>query len=73
MKLKLTGQPVQQKLRKLPVAVLEKVKAELEASERISTPVVVAKNDGCVRICLYLRGLNQNIVADVFPIPHVED
>ena len=35
--------------------------------------VVVGKKNGEVRVCVDLRQVNDNIVPDVFPIPHYED
>ena len=77
--------PIQQKVRRLPMAVRENVQKEIEklqeldvieqieASEWISAIVVVAKKDGRVRLCVDLRAVNEAIVADVFPLPHIED
>lgn len=85
VKIRRTAMPVQHKLRRLPLTVRDNVKAELdrflsagviepvEASERVSGMVVVAKKDGRVRICVNLREVNQNIIPDVFPIPHLAD
>ena len=78
-------QPVQHKLRRLPFALREKVSAELDrmvkadiiepvdASEWISPLVVVHKRNGNIRLCVDLRSVNEAIVQDKYPLPHIEE
>ena len=77
--------PVQHKLRRLPFAIRDKVSAELErlveadiiepvdASEWISPLVVVHKKNGDIRLCVDLRNVNEAIVEDKFPLPHIDE
>ena len=75
----------QHKLRRLPMAIRDEVKSEIdalsdkgiiesvEASEFVSGMVVVKKKNGKLRICVDLRDVNEAIVPDVFPLPHMDE
>ncbi|XP_064469584.1 uncharacterized protein K02A2.6-like [Ornithodoros turicata] len=77
--------PVQQKLRRLPLEVRQKVSEELQkleqadiiervdASEWVSPIVVVWKRTGELRLCVDLRKPNEAIIVDSHPLPHVDD
>ena len=85
VRMKPSAMPVQQKLRRIPLAVRDKVKAEIdgllekgvvepvEASDWVSAMVIVGKKNGDIRVCIDLRQVNENIVPDIFPIPHMDD
>ncbi|XP_064464778.1 uncharacterized protein K02A2.6-like [Ornithodoros turicata] len=78
-------EPVQQKLRRLPLEVRQKVSEELQkleqsdiieridASEWVSPIVAVWKKTGELRLCVDLRKPNTAIVIDSHPLPHMED
>lgn len=77
--------PVQQKLRRLPLAVRDKVSTELkkqeqqyiieriDTSECVSPIVVVRKRNGDIRMCIDLRKPNETNVVDGHPWPHVDE
>jgi len=78
--------PVRMPLRKLPVVIKEKVRAELEMLQRegiiapvaeptpwISALLVVAKPDGRVRICIDPKPLNKALMRDHYPMPTIDD
>ncbi|XP_064463889.1 uncharacterized protein K02A2.6-like [Ornithodoros turicata] len=77
--------PVAQKLRRLPLALRDRVSKELnklesegiiervDASPWVSPIVVVQKPDGNIRLCVDLREPNKAIVADAYPLPTVEE
>lgn len=78
--------PTQQTLRRLPYAVRDKVSAELkrlenegiiervtEATEWVSPMVVVKKKSGDIRICVDMRRVNEAIVIEKHPIPHINE
>ena len=78
--------PVRLPLRKLPIAVKNKVQAELERLTRdgIITPVarptawisallVVMKPDGRVRICIDPKPLNKALKRNHYPLPVIDD
>ena len=79
------AQPTVYKLRRLPMAVREEVSAELQrlldadviervsASEWVSPLVVSRKPSGQIRLCVDLRGPNSQIVAEVHPLPTIEE
>ncbi|XDV20076.1 hypothetical protein PO909_025458 [Leuciscus waleckii] len=78
-------QPVQQKLRRLPLSVKQAVSAELErllemdviegidASPWVSPIVVTRQKNGSVRMCVNLREPNKAVVMDSHPLPHMDD
>ena len=70
--------------RSIPIAQLSKVKAEFdrmlsegiispveEATDSCSGMVVVPKNDGSIRICVDLTGLNRAVKREIHPISSV--
>nr|XP_054761486.1 uncharacterized protein K02A2.6-like [Lytechinus pictus] len=77
--------PVQQKLRRLPLAVKDRVSQELkrleeagviekiDASEWVSPIVVSTKTSGEIRLCVDLREVNKAIVVDRFPLPDIAE
>lgn len=77
--------PLQQKLRRLPLEVRQKVSEELhkleqqdiieriDASEWVSPIVVVWKKTGDIRLCVDLRRPNEAVVVDSHPLPHQDD
>ena len=78
--------PVVHPPRKLPVALREIVKTELDAmtvkgiitpvtepTKWVSSMVVVQKKNGKVRICLDPRNLNQAIMRSHYPLPTIEE
>ena len=79
------AQPTAYRLRRLPMAVREEVSAELQrlldadvtervdASEWVSPLVVSRKPSGQIRLCVDLRGPNSQIVAEVHPLPTIEE
>ena len=84
MRLKPEVQPVVHAARKVPVAITEKVKAELDRMEKlnviskvdeptkwVNSMVVVPKPNGAVRICLYPRNLNKAINRVIIPCSHI--
>ncbi|KAJ8044581.1 hypothetical protein HOLleu_07364 [Holothuria leucospilota] len=85
VKVKENVYPVQQKLRRLPFAVREKVSEELkrleeqgiiekvDTSEWISPTVVKWKENGDMRICVDLREVNKAIIPDKFPLPNIDE
>jgi archaellum component FlaF (FlaF/FlaG flagellin family) len=85
IKVKPDSIPIQQKLRRLPFAVRDKVSLELkrlehadiiekvDASEWISPIVVVSKKSGDIRICVDLRRPNEAIIPDKYPLPNIEE
>uniref|UniRef100_A0A3P9H5V6 Gypsy retrotransposon integrase-like protein 1 n=1 Tax=Oryzias latipes TaxID=8090 RepID=A0A3P9H5V6_ORYLA len=78
-------QPVQQKLRRLPVSVRQAVSCEIErllemeviervdASPWVSPIVVTLRKNGKVRMCVDYREPNKAIVMDSHPLPHMDD
>ena len=78
--------PVQHPPRRVPVAVREKLKSELErmTAQNIIAPVttptpwvsslvVVPKKDGKLRLCLDPKDLNLAIQREHYPLPTIED
>ncbi|XP_043201820.1 uncharacterized protein K02A2.6-like [Amphibalanus amphitrite] len=73
------------KLRRLPLSVREEVSAELnrllradvieraDASQWVSPLAVTRKKDGKLRICTDLRWPNSQIIAEVHPLPTIDD
>ena len=73
------------KLRRLPLSVREEVSAELnrllradvieraDASQWVSSLTVTRKKDGRLRICTDLRLPNSQIIAEVHPLPTIDD
>ncbi|KFD64424.1 hypothetical protein M514_02353 [Trichuris suis] len=72
-------------MRRLPLSVRNAVSAELQrlldeeiierinASEWISPIVVIQKKSGGIRLCVDLREPNKAVIADCFPLPHIDD
>ncbi|XP_078503492.1 fibrocystin [Lissotriton helveticus] len=83
IKLKENAKPVVAKVRKLPIAIQEEVRTELErlckagviepveAMEWLPPIVAAKKKDGSVRLCIDLRALNKEVVVDRFPLPNI--
>ena len=83
--LKPDAKPTAYRLRRLPLAVRDEVSAELQrlldadviervdASEWVSPLVVSRKPSGQIRLCVDLRGPNSQIVAEVHPLPTIEE
>ena len=77
--------PVAQPLRRVPLALLPKVKAEIErmvndgvlqqieAADWVSNMVVVHKANGAIRICVDLTAVNKAVIPDRFPLPTIEE
>ena len=78
--------PVQQPVRKVPIALKQRLKAELERLEKlkiiapvqepttwISSMVVVIKNSKKVRLCIDPKPLNNCLMRNNYPIPTIED
>ncbi|XP_037093062.1 uncharacterized protein K02A2.6-like [Pollicipes pollicipes] len=77
--------PTAYRLRRLPLSVREEVSAELQrllqacviekvgASEWVSPLAVSRRKDGRMRICVDLRGPNAQIVAEVHPLPTIDE
>ena len=77
--------PVVQKQRRLPLALLSKIKEEVErmvhddilepveSSEWVCNIVAAAKSNGGVRVCADLPDANKAVVADRFPLPTIEE
>jgi len=77
--------PVAQPLRRVPLALLSKVKEELdrmtrdgvikqiEASDWVSNMVVAHKANGAIRICADLTNVNKAIVPDRYPLPTIDE
>ena len=78
--------PIQLPVRKVPVAVKEKLKTELDRltdleiitpvqvpTEWISATVVVMKPDGRVRLCIDPKPLNKALKRNHFPTPTIDD
>ena len=72
--------------RRVPFPLCQKVKEELQRMEaagvisKVSDPtpwcagmVVVRKKSGAVRICVDLKPLNESVLREVHPIPHVDE
>ena len=72
--------------RRVPIPLRDKVQAELQQMEaagvisRVDRPtswcagmVVVQKKSGGVRICVDLKPLNENVLREIHPMPHVDD
>ncbi|UYV66880.1 hypothetical protein LAZ67_4003210 [Cordylochernes scorpioides] len=76
--------PVQQKLRRLPPALLDEVHKEIQrlvkmdinepivTSKWISPIVVSKKKYGSIRLCVDLREPNKALILDAYPIPLIE-
>lgn len=85
VKVRPSVKPVAAKLRRLPLALRERVSAELrqlelsgiiervDAAEWVSAIVVVQKPNGTIRLCVDLREVNKAIIVDGFPLPHTEE
>ena len=77
--------PVAQALRRVPLALLPKVKAELDrmvnenvlvpidASDWVSNMVIAHKANGAIRICVDLSDVNKAIIPDRYPLPTIEE
>ena len=79
--------PIAQRERRLPFAVRQRVKEELEKLEKagiietvtdeatpwISQMVIALKPNGNIRLCVDMRGPNQAIQRTRYPIPTLED
>ena len=76
--------PVIQRCRRLPLALLDEVSAELkrlqaqgiiettDSSPWISNLVVVRKKNGSIRLCVDLRQVNKAVIPDKYPLPTVD-
>ena len=76
---------VRQKLRRIPLALREKVSNELKSlvdqdiiepiqeNDWISNVVTVQKTDGSLRMCLDLCEVNKSIVTNQYPLPHRDE
>ncbi|PIK48057.1 hypothetical protein BSL78_15069 [Apostichopus japonicus] len=86
IKLSADAKPVQQSLRRIPFAVRDMVTQELAnleaqgviekvhgATDWVSPIVVAWKKNGKIRICVDLRKLNENMVLEKHPLPHIEE
>ena len=85
MQLKPDVTPVQQKLRPLPFALREEVKAHLQklqeagiiepvdASPWVSPVVVSRRRNGDLRLCVDLREVNKAVEASGHPLPDMQD
>lgn len=85
IRLKRDAIPKVAKLRTIPLALRKDVESELnkmesegvieriDSSEWVSPIVIVRKSSGSLRICIDLRHLNKNVVADKFPLPRIDD
>jgi len=77
--------PVVQAQRRIPLALLEKVEAEIrrmhesdvlepiDSSRWVSNMVVVPKANGDVRICCDLSDLNKAVIYDRYPLPTIDE
>ena len=78
--------PVVHAPRRVPVPVREKVRKKLdeiesdgvltpvtEATDRVSSMVIVEKPSGQIRICLDLNDLNRAIKCEYYPMPTIEE
>ena len=81
-----TVQPVQLPPRRVPLAVKDKLKAELERlakleiltkveepTDWISSLVVTTKRNGKVRLCIDPKPLNEALKRNHYPLPTIED
>ena len=77
--------PIQQKMRPLPLAVREEVKAHLQELEEkgviervdsspwVSPMVVTRRRSGDIRLCLDLKEVNKGIIPSKHPLPDMEE
>ena len=77
--------PVAQAQRRVPLALLDKVKSELErmvhdgvlkqveAADWVSNMVIARKANGAIRICVDLTDVNKAIVPDRYPLPTIDE
>ncbi len=80
MKVRESVQPVQQKLRRLPLSVRHAVSKELcclQAEGIIeqvdASPWVLTKKNGEIRLCVDLQEPNRAVIIDIHPLTHMED
>lgn len=79
-------QPVAQRLRRLPLPMLDKVDEKLnellskdiiekvyEPSSWVSPMVIVVKDSGDIRLCIDMRQLNRAILRETHPLPTIEE
>ena len=79
-------EPVRMLLRRIPIAIKEKVRAELdvlvknkiiepmiEPSSWISALLVVEKNNGDIRICIDPKPLNKALLRNHYPMTTIDD
>ena len=76
---------VAQPLRRVPLALLSKVKEELDrmvrggvlkqidAADRVSNMVVAHKSNGNIRICVDLTNVNKAIIPGRYPLPTIDE
>jgi hypothetical protein len=78
--------PIQLPVRKVPVAVKEKLRFELDRlsdleiitpvqapTELISATVVVMKPDGCIRLCIDRKPLSKALKRNHYPTPTIDE
>jgi len=77
--------PVAQSQRRVPLALLDNVDAELErmvadevlepvkAADWVSNTVVAHKSNGAIRICADLSDVNKAIIPDRYPLPTIDE
>ncbi|XP_061506861.1 uncharacterized protein K02A2.6-like [Anopheles gambiae] len=81
-----TVTPVAQRLRRLPLPMLDKVDSKLnelvakdiiekvsEPSSWVSPMVIVVKDCGSIRLCIDMRQVNKAILRETHPLPTIED
>ena len=80
-----TATPVVQRHRRLPLALTEKVKQEvdrlvndhilepIESSPWVCNMVIVPKSSGAIPICADLSDANRAVVPDRYPLPTIEE
>lgn len=77
--------PVKQRLRRIPVALVEKVNKEIDSllaakiiekcdhSDWISPMTFAVKKSGSLRLCLDLRAVNKAIIREEYPFPTIDE
>ena len=79
------AQPIQHKVRIVPLAIRAKLKEHLalleqegiiepvNGSQWISAIVIALKKNGQIRLCADLRTVNKNIVVECHPLPRIQE